>query len=470
MSDLDNGGGSSFGGQLGVCAVGERPSRRELDGMGPPERIDMVISGGCVNVNETTGPPRLPVVGFIGLSGPGLKMARAISEAGFPLRLLARRPASLEPLVGVFYEALDTVEDLAAACDVVALRVRTDVGVLKVVQRMLPRLRPGTVVVNHESGSPACAMLLTELCAGRGVMVVDAPVSGGRSAAEEKRLTTMVGGPHDAVERCIPIFRSFSADIAHLGASGAGQAGNMFKDALGVLMNQAAIEDSSVAAGQGLDIDRLLAVLKLDHDSGALLHHLLSTALSTDNTEKLSRKALEADNFEGAVRCTGAVDSEVTSRTLTGACSIPALLSGSLGPHAWDDEHAAVRKAIAIMQDRLAETLTLADIAAEVHLSVYHFLRVFRLATGETPYRYLTRLRIALAQRLLSDTTLTITQIAERCGFSGPGPLSAAFLRHLGIRPSVYRRNSASNTAAVVPGAVLVSCLGGRVRAWERPS
>ncbi|MET7288995.1 AraC family transcriptional regulator [Streptomyces sp. NPDC005573] len=135
----------------------------------------------------------------------------------------------------------------------------------------------------------------------------------------------------------------------------------------------------------------------------------------------------------------------ITSRTPTGArIIIPAPLPGSLGPRAWDDEHAAVRKAIAIMQNRLAEPLTLADIAAEVHLSVYHFLRVFRLATGETPYRYLTRLRIALAQRLLSDTTLTIQQIAERCGFSGPGPLSAAFLRHEGIRPSVYRRNSAS--------------------------
>ncbi|MET7287424.1 AraC family transcriptional regulator [Streptomyces sp. NPDC005573] len=134
----------------------------------------------------------------------------------------------------------------------------------------------------------------------------------------------------------------------------------------------------------------------------------------------------------------------IPSRTPTGARTTPALLPGSLGPRAWDDEHAAVRKAIAIMQNRLAEPLTLADIAAEVHLSVYHFLRVFRLATGETPYRYLTRLRIALAQRLLSDTTLTIQQIAERCGFSGPGPLSAAFLRHEGIRPSVYRRNVAS--------------------------
>ncbi|MEV0703651.1 helix-turn-helix transcriptional regulator [Saccharopolyspora sp. NPDC050389] len=103
-------------------------------------------------------------------------------------------------------------------------------------------------------------------------------------------------------------------------------------------------------------------------------------------------------------------------------------------------EHAAVRAGIAVMRDRLAEPLTLADIAAEVHLSVYHFIRVFRAATGETPHRFLTRLRIERAQRLLSDGALTIGQIAERCGFASPGALSAAFLSHVGVRPSVYRK------------------------------
>jgi AraC family transcriptional regulator len=103
-------------------------------------------------------------------------------------------------------------------------------------------------------------------------------------------------------------------------------------------------------------------------------------------------------------------------------------------------EHAAVRTGIAVMHDRLAERLTLADIAAEAHLSVYHFVRVFRAATGETPHRYLTRLRIERARGLLSDSDLTIAQIAERCGFASPGALSTAFLGHVGVRPSVYRK------------------------------
>ncbi|MFE0763413.1 AraC family transcriptional regulator [Streptomyces smyrnaeus] len=105
-------------------------------------------------------------------------------------------------------------------------------------------------------------------------------------------------------------------------------------------------------------------------------------------------------------------------------------------------EHQAVREAIAVMRDRLADPLTLADIAAEVHLSVYHFVRVFRDATGRTPHRYLTGLRIEQARRLLADTELTVAQIAERCGFSSPGSLSSAFLAHMGVRPSVYRKNA----------------------------
>ncbi len=102
-------------------------------------------------------------------------------------------------------------------------------------------------------------------------------------------------------------------------------------------------------------------------------------------------------------------------------------------------ENARVRAVVAAMRERLAEPVTLADLAGEVHLSVYHLVRVFKEATGETPYRYLTRLRIDEAKRLLRGTELTIAQIAGRCGFADPAALSTAFLRHTGTRPSAYR-------------------------------
>ncbi|GAB3741299.1 AraC family transcriptional regulator [Amycolatopsis oliviviridis] len=111
------------------------------------------------------------------------------------------------------------------------------------------------------------------------------------------------------------------------------------------------------------------------------------------------------------------------------------------GPPDAGREDSRVRAAVAMMRDRLADPLSLAEIAGEVHLSVYHFIRVFKEKTGETPHRFLGRIRIEEARRLLRDTDLPIARIAGRCGFATPGALSAAFLRHTGTRPSEYRNS-----------------------------
>ncbi|MGK3204368.1 helix-turn-helix domain-containing protein [Amycolatopsis sp. MEPSY49] len=104
-------------------------------------------------------------------------------------------------------------------------------------------------------------------------------------------------------------------------------------------------------------------------------------------------------------------------------------------------EDARVRAAVTFLRERLAEPVTLADLAGEVHLSVYHLVRVFRTATGRTPHRFLTELRVGEAKRLLRETGLPLDRIAPRCGFAGPGALSAAFVRHVGVRPSAYRNS-----------------------------
>ncbi len=104
-------------------------------------------------------------------------------------------------------------------------------------------------------------------------------------------------------------------------------------------------------------------------------------------------------------------------------------------------EDARVRAAVAFLRERLAEPVTLADLAEHTHLSIYHLVRVFRKATGQTPHRFLTALRVEEAKRLLRQTDLALDRIAPRCGFSTPGALSAAFLRHTGTRPSVYRNS-----------------------------
>ncbi|MFE7031784.1 NAD(P)-dependent oxidoreductase [Streptomyces sp. NPDC057621] len=274
-------------------------------------------------MNGTTAPKNTPVVGFIGLGDQGLPMARAVAEAGFALRVWARRPASLQPLAGIPHQAADSVEDLAASCDVVALCVGRDEDVERLIAQMLPHLRSGAIVVNHGTGVPAIATRLAEQCVARQVAVLDAPVSGGRPAAEKKQLTCMVGGPDAAFEQCRPVFKAFSAHVVHLGQTGAGQTAKLFNNAL-LMLNQRSI---ALAAQLDIDLLSLLDVLKLASGASAALS-LLNTMVRTDNVEHLSKvEALDMELFDQAMRDAGIRAEEVTERGLSGARSLPALLT-----------------------------------------------------------------------------------------------------------------------------------------------
>ena len=123
----------------------------------------------------------------------------------------------------------------------------------------------------------------------------------------------------------------------------------------------------------------------------------------------------------------------ITVHTLLGHGTAP-----ELPVHGGED--ARIRRARAYLRENLAQPLSLAGIAAEIGMSRYHFLRVFRQATGQTPHRYLTGLRIEQARRELEDRTSTMTEIALRCGFTSRTHFATAFRRQTGSAPSDYRR------------------------------
>ena len=103
-------------------------------------------------------------------------------------------------------------------------------------------------------------------------------------------------------------------------------------------------------------------------------------------------------------------------------------------------EDIRVARAIEFMHARLGQQVRLTDLADAAQLSAYHFLRVFKDATGRTPSRYLTALRVAEAGRRLRSGTEPVTTIAYDCGFSSPAHLASTFLRETGLTPTAYRR------------------------------
>lgn len=95
-----------------------------------------------------------------------------------------------------------------------------------------------------------------------------------------------------------------------------------------------------------------------------------------------------------------------------------------------------------LMTSRLAEPLPLADLAAVVGLSVSQFTRKFKAATGVTPHRYLVRLRVDAAARMLRAGSEPIACIAATCGFSHQEHLTRVMRAQLGTTPAALRKSA----------------------------
>jgi AraC family transcriptional regulator len=93
------------------------------------------------------------------------------------------------------------------------------------------------------------------------------------------------------------------------------------------------------------------------------------------------------------------------------------------------------------IRDRLSSDLSLAELAACISLSPYHFARLFKQTTKMTPHQYVIYQRVELASKLLSKKELSIAEVALCCGFAHQGHLSKHFKRLTGITPKSYRDN-----------------------------
>jgi len=99
-----------------------------------------------------------------------------------------------------------------------------------------------------------------------------------------------------------------------------------------------------------------------------------------------------------------------------------------------------VARAIARMRSELHRPLTREQLARHCHLAHARFHQRFVAATGEAPMRYLARLRLQRAERLLTAGELPLKAIAERCGYASQAYFTRVFTRAFGEPPGRYRR------------------------------
>ncbi|MGC0385009.1 AraC family transcriptional regulator [Streptomyces sp. M1013] len=107
-----------------------------------------------------------------------------------------------------------------------------------------------------------------------------------------------------------------------------------------------------------------------------------------------------------------------------------------------------VGEVLAWMEQHLDEEVTVEQLAARAHMSPRTFARRFQQETGTTPYRWILRQRVLLAQHLLEATDETMDTIAWRAGFGTAAALRHQFTRALGTTPHAYRRTFRGPRAA----------------------
>jgi AraC family transcriptional regulator len=101
-----------------------------------------------------------------------------------------------------------------------------------------------------------------------------------------------------------------------------------------------------------------------------------------------------------------------------------------------------LRRAIEFMHDNYGRELALEEIASAAYLSEYHFARLFKQITGVTPHVYLANLRLEHARRLLSETSLSISEIATRVGYQSQSHFTKIFKSITGVTPRLYREGA----------------------------
>ena len=203
-------------------------------------------------------------IGFIGIGVMGRHMARNLARAGHDVAVHDVRPEALEGMAGPGLRVAASVADAVRDADV-AITMLPDTpqaqDVLLGPGGVLEAGTRGGLVVEMSTISASATRDMAARLAGRGIAMLDAPVSGGPAGAEGASLSIMVGGEAEAFARALPVLQAMGKTIVHVGESGAGQTVKMCNQLVCAINLMGVCEALALGREAGLDLGKLREVL-----------------------------------------------------------------------------------------------------------------------------------------------------------------------------------------------------------------
>jgi 3-hydroxyisobutyrate dehydrogenase len=197
---------------------------------------------------------------YLGLGVMGAPMARHLAAAGHDLTVYNRSPAKAEAWVKAHGgRAAPSAAEAAEGAEAVFSCVGTDDDLAEVTlghDGAFRTMKPGTLYVDHTTVSAKIARQIGVEGKDRGLLVLDAPVSGGEIGAQKGTLAIMCGGSNKSFEAAQPLMQAYASRMVHIGGSGAGQTAKMVNQVAIAGAMQGVAEALRFAQASGIDLDK----------------------------------------------------------------------------------------------------------------------------------------------------------------------------------------------------------------------
>jgi 3-hydroxyisobutyrate dehydrogenase len=227
-------------------------------------------------------------VGVIGLGAMGSGMAQSLRRAGFDLQVFDVRPGVADDFASDGGTASASAAVLARACDVVVsvvVNAAQTEDVLFGSGGVADAMRPGSVFVMCSTVDPKVSVALEARLAERGLLYLDAPISGGAARAAAGEMTMMTSGRPEAYARCEPMLNAMAARVYKLGdRAGAGSKVKIINQLLAGVHIAAAAEAMALGLREGVDPAALYDVITHSAGNSWMFENRMAHVLAGDYT------------------------------------------------------------------------------------------------------------------------------------------------------------------------------------------
>ena len=203
-------------------------------------------------------------VGFVGLGIQGKGLAENIQRAGHELMVFDARREAIDELVALGASSASSLADIGRFAEIVIVCVRDDDQVRDVVlggSGVMQHMSAGGLIAVHSTITDQTMIALGEAARQAGIEFIDAPISGGAKGAAERSMSYMLGGTHEAVERCKPVLAASGDKFTHVGEVGAATRAKLIHQAVMCVNMMAAYEGMQMGLAAGLSEDVLRKVM-----------------------------------------------------------------------------------------------------------------------------------------------------------------------------------------------------------------